>query len=110
MPPAIRYTNTANISYVLSTDHPTCAPVIGGKTNFYHTDPSSTSTHGDPACANVQRAIHDGMAVQHRHRCRSDRDDGGGSGGRAAAAAALPGMQLTRLVSTSVHGRYRAPD
>ena len=53
------YMNAANISYQLSNDHPSCESVISGKTNFYHTN---SGTKNDPACTNVQRAIHDAIA------------------------------------------------
>jgi hypothetical protein len=36
--------------------------VIAGKTNYYHVDPASPSTHNSPACANVQAAIRDAIA------------------------------------------------
>jgi hypothetical protein len=53
------YTNALHIPYRLSNDHPQCESVIGGKTNFYLTN---SGTKNDPACSNVQRAIHDAIA------------------------------------------------
>ena len=53
------YTNAAHIPYQLSNDHPQCESTISGKTNFYRTN---SGTKNDPACTNVQRAIHDAIA------------------------------------------------
>ena len=61
-PDDVVYTRVANIPYQLSADHTACAGVLAGKSNYYHTDPATPSTHGDPACVNVQRAIHDAVA------------------------------------------------
>ncbi|MGH8583754.1 MAG: hypothetical protein ACREWG_13435 [Gammaproteobacteria bacterium] len=55
------YMNAANIPYQLSNDHASCESEISAKTEYYHTNSQSPDTHDDPACTNVQRAIHDAI-------------------------------------------------
>ena len=58
------YENVLTFPYQIcvSSQYPQCTQVIAGKTNYYHNSSDSPSTHDDPACLNVQRAIHDAIA------------------------------------------------
>lgn len=53
------YANAARIPFQLSATYSSCSSVIGGKTNYYH---QNGSTANNPACQNVQNAIHDAIA------------------------------------------------
>jgi hypothetical protein len=53
------YANAATIPYQLSATYSSCSSVISGKTNYYH---QNGSTANNPACQNVQNAIHDAIA------------------------------------------------
>lgn len=53
------YANAAKIPFQLSATYSSCSSVIGGKTNYYH---QQGSTANNPACQNVQNAIHDAIA------------------------------------------------
>lgn len=60
---SVVYAKAGNFPYPLcQVAYPQCAGVIAGKTNYYHTDPASPSTHNNPACQNVQAALHDAIA------------------------------------------------
>lgn len=56
---AVVYANAAKIPFQLSATYSSCSSVIGGKTNYYH---QNGTTAQDPACHNVQNAIHDAIA------------------------------------------------
>src|SRR5262249_3505178 len=63
-PDAVVYENVAQFQFpICPSQYPSsCSGVIAGKTNYYHTNSGSPGTHADPACLNVQRAIHDAIA------------------------------------------------
>jgi hypothetical protein len=62
-PDDVVYENVAQLQLpICPSQYSSCSQVIVGKTNYYQGNSASPGTHDDPACLNVQRAIHDAIA------------------------------------------------